>query len=40
MYDALLGCSYTSFETSFKLYLEHIHKRYAGLAHLKAFFFP
>jgi len=39
MYDALLGCNYTSFETLFKLYSEHIHKRYAGFVHLKAFFF-
>jgi len=39
MYDALLGCSYTSIETSIKLYSEHIHKRYAGFVHLKAFFF-
>jgi len=39
MYDVLLGCSYASFETSFKLYSEDIHKRYVGFVHLKAFFF-
>jgi len=39
MYDALLEYNYTSFEISFKLYSEHIHKIYGGYTHLKAFFF-
>jgi len=39
MYGTLLGGSYPSFETSFKLYSEYIHKRYAGFVHLKAVFF-
>jgi len=38
MYDALLECNYTSFEISFKLYSEHIHKIYAGYVNLKALF--
>jgi len=39
MYDALLTCNYTSFEISFRPYSEHIHRIYASLVHLKAFFF-
>jgi len=38
MFDALLGCNQTSFEISFKLYSEHVHKIYVGYVHLKAFF--